>query len=281
MSSAQHTLECRVSLSLWNALRAEHVRTGDSISHIVERALAAELDVVHHSLFQVSTSAALVEGVFGGCTRVSDLRRHGDFGLGTFDGLDGEMLMLDGQCFQIHPGGTAEVTADDMMIPFATITRFVADRTHRLQQADSYQHLKDQLDCLRPSNNIFVGFRVDGVFTNLSLRAACRAEPGENLVQAIEHQSKFHIDHAEGTLVGFWSPSYSSAISVPGYHFHFINAAKDVGGHVFDLSGVFLNVGVHQETDIHLAIPETKQFLEVDLDHDSRSALDAAEKEPM
>jgi len=279
MPSNERHLQCRISRSLQKALQEEQVRTGDSISHIVERALANELDVVHHSLFQVSTSSALVEGVFGGCIRVQDLRRHGDFGLGTFDGLDGEMVMLNGRCVQVHPGGFAEVASDDMLVPFAMVTRFVADRTCRLEQAASYQDLQEQLDHLRPSDNLFVGFRIDGVFTNLSLRAACRADQGENLVKAIEHQSKFHADKMEGTLVGFWAPPYSSAISVPGYHFHFINAAMNFGGHVFDLQGKPLQVGVHQETDLHLAIPETKQFLEVDLRNDSSNALKTAEKD--
>ena len=121
---------------------------------------------------------------------------------------------------------------------------------------------------------------MDGIFTSLSLRAACKAKPGEKLVEAIEHQSKFHADRAEGTLVGFWSPAYSSAISVPGYHFHFINTARTFGGHVFDLSAESLQISLHQETDIHLAIPETKQFLETDLQSAPGDGLDAAKKEP-
>lgn len=156
MSSEQANLQCRISQFLWKVLQAEHNRTGDSISHIVERALANELDVVHHSLFQVSTRSALVEGVFGGCTRVKDLLRHGDFGLGTFDSLDGEMVMLDGKCFQVHPKGKAAVAPDDAMIPFATITRFVADQSFALKEDFNYQQLQAQLDELRPSDNIFV-----------------------------------------------------------------------------------------------------------------------------
>jgi len=281
MSISQHDLRCRVSLSIWKALQAEHARTGDSISHIVERALANELDVLHHSLFQVSTSSALVNGVFDGCIRVGDLLRHGDFGLGTFDGLDGEMIMLDGRCFQVHPQGITEEVSNDRLVPFATITRFATDRTCRLERgATSYGDLQETLDCLRPSDNMFVGFRIDGVFRNLSLRAACRAEPGEDLLRAIRHQSEFHADQVTGTLVGFWSPAYSTAISVPGYHFHFINAARDFGGHVFDLRADPMDVGMHVETDIHLAIPETKQFLEVHLTGNANAALETAEQAP-
>ena len=66
---------------------------------------------------------------------------------------------------------------------------------------------------------------------------------------------------------------------MPGYHFHFINAAGTVGGHFFDLSAKGLRVGIHVETDIHLAIPETQQFMAADLAADTRDALERAERD--
>lgn len=278
MSFNHHQLQCRISHTLWTALQAEQRRTGDSIAHMVERALANELDLKHHSLFQVSTSSALVEGVFDGCTCVRDLKRHGDFGLGTFEGLDGEMVMLDGVCYQIRGGGMAHVVADSTLVPFATITRFVADQHFRVDQAGSLEELLNQIDGQRPSDNFFAAFRVEGSFENISLRAACKAEPGEKLVDAIEHQSQFVAAQQLGTLVGFWAPAYAKSISVPGYHFHFINAAGNFGGHVFDLSAKELQVSMHVETDVHLAIPETQQFMAADLASDTSSALELAEK---
>ena len=279
MSVNRHQLQCRISRTLWTALQAEQSRTGDSIPHIVERALANELDLKHHSLFQVSTSSALVEGVFDGCTCVHDLKRHGDFGLGTFEGLDGEMVMLDGVCYQIRAGGKAHEVVDSTFVPFATITRFFADHTFRIDEAGSFQELLRQMDRQRPSDNLFAAFRVEGCFQTISLRAACKAEPGEKLVDAIEHQSQFGAEQETGTLVGFWAPPYATSIGVPGYHFHFINAEGNFGGHVFDLSAKQLQVGMHVETDIHLAIPETEQFLSADLAADTRADLERAEKD--
>ena len=277
MSISTHQLECRVSQTLWKAIEAECKRTGDSVAHVVERALANELDLKHHSLFQVSTSSALVEGVFDGCTSVRDLKRHGDFGLGTFEGLDVEMVMLESVCYQVGSGGTACVVAEETLVPFATVTRFCSDETFQIEAAVSFKDLLDQIDQRRPSNNLFVAFRVDGHFREISMRAACKAEPGEKLVDAIGHQSQFHAERQKGTLVGFWAPTYATSIGVPGYHFHFINDAGTYGGHVFDLSGDNFQVGMHVETDIHLAIPETQQFLSADLSADHRAALERAE----
>ena len=189
------------------------------------------------------------------------------------------MVMLDGVCYQIRAGGVSHEVVDSTFVPFATITRFVADQNFRVDEAGSFEELLSQIDRQRPSGNLFAAFRVEGSFQNISLCAACKAEPGEKLVEAIEHQSQFGAEQETGTLVGFWAPSYATSIGVPGYHFHFINAAGTFGGHVFDLSAKGLRVGMHVETDIHLAIPETQQFMAADLAADTRDALERAEKD--
>ena len=98
------TLTCDVSAATMQALLARRARTGEPLSQLVEAALGGALDG-RATLFQVSTAGALVRGIFDGVVTVGELKRHGDFGLGTFDGLDGEMIALDGRFFHIHPGG--------------------------------------------------------------------------------------------------------------------------------------------------------------------------------
>jgi len=79
-----------------NALETRVRTTGEPLNHIVMRALADHLEVPHATLFQVSTSGALVEGISQGVVTVGELKRHGDLGLGTFADLDGEMVVVDG-----------------------------------------------------------------------------------------------------------------------------------------------------------------------------------------
>ena len=277
MPSSRHKLHCQISQSLWNAIQSQLKDSGESLSHLIERSLANELKMTQHTLFQVSTSRALVEGVFGGYTTVEQLKQFGDFGLGTFDQLDGEMILLDGHCYQaLQEGGIHEVD-DEATVPFATVTRFSTDHAFQLKQVSSFSDFTNQLDQIKPSSNLFAGFRVEGNFKTLALRAACRAEKEEKLVEAISHQSVFSVDDVVGTLVGFWAPPYSSAISVPGYHFHFVDEKRKLGGHVFDLTAESLEVAVHLENEIHLALPETREFLEADLQSDGSEKLKSAE----
>jgi acetolactate decarboxylase len=109
------------------------------------------------------------------------------------------------------------------------------------------------------------------------LRAACRANPGEDLVSATSHQSEFEAVNVRGTLVGFWSPPYATSFNVPGYHFHFVSDDRTFGGHVLDLSEGVFEVAVHIESDVHVALPATAEFLAADLRGDTAEALDIAE----
>jgi acetolactate decarboxylase len=246
------------------------------MSTVVDRALSTAFDLNRHSLFQVSTSNALVQGVFRGAVTVGDLKRHGDFGLGTFEGLDGELVMLDRVCYRATGGGVVTSPPDDAYVPFAVVTHFHPD----LSLATGSRSLADfttVVDASRPSENLFVGIRVEGRFEKLALRAACAAEPGESLLEATAHQSEFTVGDVEGTLVGFWAPLYARAVNVPGYHFHFISKDEGLGGHLLDMEAGHLEVGIHVESELHVAIPETEEFLIADLSGDHQEALHQAE----
>jgi acetolactate decarboxylase len=270
-------LSCDVSEGVWKAIEQERLRSGESLSAIVERALAAALEVEYHSIFQVSTSNALVQGVFRGAVTVRTLKEHGDFGLGTFEGLDGELIMIDGVCHRATFGGAVNVVDDDARVPFAVMTRFADDLHSTAERRCTLADLTRLLDDLRPSENLFAAVRVDGIFRRLMLRAACPAAPGEGLVEAVQHQSEFSAPQREGTLVGFWAPVYSGAVNIPGYHFHFISSDRSFGGHVLDLEADGLEIGIQVESELHLAMPDTPEFLQADLAGQHEAALHQAE----
>jgi acetolactate decarboxylase len=272
-------IDCVVSESVWRAVEARRLRNQEILGETVDALLSEALELERHSLFQVSTSNALVEGVFGGITTVGDLLQHGDFGLGTFASLDGEMIIVDGECFRATVKGVVSMVDNDREVPFAVMTRFVADLSDEVESEVDLPALTGRIDGLRPSQNLFVGIRVDGLFDELTMRAICRARPGEGLVEATGHQSEFGISGVRGTLVGFWSPEYSKSVSVPGYHLHFISDDRNLGGHVLGLRGSGLTVRLHTESDLHLALPETVEFLTADLAGDHQPELDKAESE--
>jgi acetolactate decarboxylase len=270
-------LELEISESVWSEVQRIHEDTGENPSRIVDSALSRAFDLDRHSLFQVSTSNALAQGVFAGAVTVGELRRHGDFGLGTFAGLDGELVMVDGECFRATGGGVVVEADDALEVPFALVTRFAADVIEDIETVTGIEALERELDRARPSENLFAGIRIEAELESLAMRAACPARPGEGLLEATRHQSEFTAGGARGTLVGFWAPQYARSVGIPGYHFHFISEDRTIGGHVLDLIAGAVRAEVQTESELHLAIPETVEFLTADLSGDHREAIEAAE----
>ncbi len=269
---------CPVSSQLWQQVQQKAKHHGITEQAFVEQALNYYLSLEQHTLFQVSTSGALVKGVFHGGMRVSEFRQHGDFGLGTFAGLNGEMIMLEGQCYQAKGGGITKLAGDDRLIPFCVGTHFNESDRKTLSDIDSISTLEQQLDLFRKSDNYFLAIRIDGTFQQLQLRTACRASPGEDLVTATRHQSQFSLADISGTLIGFWTPAYAYTFNVAGYHFHFLSDDRQWGGHVLDASSTVLSIQLQEESNLHVLMPDSDEFRSADLTGDPSADLAIAEK---
>jgi acetolactate decarboxylase len=243
----------------------------------VRTALADYLHVSHSTLFQVSTSAALVQGVYQGAVRVGTLREHGDHGLGTFEHLDGEMVVVDGRCFQVRSDGSVHEVADDVLSPFAVVTHFVPQDTIAFDDCRDLAHLMSTFDRLRHTDNFFFAVRVDGHFDYVKTRAMCKTAEGVPLVVAAAHQPEFEFENLAGTLVGFWTPEYAKTVNIPGYHLHFLSQDHQHGGHLLQCRGRQLRLQSQREGVLSIALPETEDFLKADLRQDPSAALARAE----
>jgi acetolactate decarboxylase len=229
-------------------------------------------------LHQTSLITALLEGCYDGVISCGELRRQGDFGIGTFDRLDGEMILLEGTIFQAKADGSVVRAADSQRVPFAAVAKFKADQTRALGRAADLNALKVQLDALRASDNRFYAIRVEGVFDAVKFRSVpAQVKPYPKLIEVAAHQPVFERKVIQGTLVGFWCPEYAKTLNLPGYHLHFISADRKSGGHVLECS---LRQGTGQSgslAEVHLALPRTGEFDAVQLGGDSTRALKAAE----
>jgi acetolactate decarboxylase len=232
-----------------------------------------------NTLYQVSTATALVEGIYQGAVRVGTLREHGDLGLGTFEDLDGEMVIVDGNFYQVRSDGSVLKVDDSVLSPFAAITVFSPEPAITLEHCPDLAHLTSRFDALRLSDNLFFALRADGKFDYIHTRAMRRTKEGVPLVQAAAVQPEFEFHDISGTLVGFWTPEYAKSFNVPGYHLHFISADRTRGGHLLQCRGTNLRLQIQREGDYHIALPETEDFLKADLRRDPSVDLKQAEGE--
>ncbi len=188
-----------------------------------------------NTLYQVSTIDALLQGVYDGILPIGKLKTHGDFGLGTLDGLDGEMMALDSNYYQFKTDGIAYPISDKMTTPFATVTNFKADKNYSLEKPMNMTELEHYLDLNLPSENFFYAIRVDGNFSYLKARSVPKQnKPYPKLVDVVSNQTIFEFKNVSGTLVGFRTPDYMNDVNVAGYHLHFATTDRSSDGHVIN-----------------------------------------------
>lgn len=272
------TLSWEIPESLSEALEKRSRATGEDTETFVMRVLQRVLGKPLHTLFQVSTSRALVQGVYQEAVSSARLLCHGDFGLGTFDQLDGEMVILQGVVYQIRSDGTVHRIDGDIGTPFATVLYFSPDVDVLVEGINSFAALCSICDKHRDSQNVFYAFRVDGVFSSIHTRAMRRTQNGVSLKTAAVTQPEFRFENVEGTLVGFWSPQFVASVDIPGYHFHFLSKDRTKGGHVLECAGSNLSLQVETVKELHLSLPDTEEFLRADLTADVSKDLSAAEE---
>ena len=264
--------------SIYTALHARMSAEKETADHILSAALAQYLDRPLHTLFSVSTSTAIVEGLYQGALRISRLLEHGDFGMGTFINLDGEMVVLDGVAYQIAAGSVVRIAQPDTLIPYAVVTHFKEEASNKDAAFGSFNGATGLCDAMRVSENLFYAFRIDGHFDTVSARVMRPVGHGTGLADAAQKQEELAFQNVTGTIVGLWTPGYASSLSVPGHHFHFISDDRTRGGHVLDCAARRVTIRACSIADFHVALPETVEFLRADLSHDPNADLMTAER---
>lgn len=236
----------------------------------------------HHGtneIFQVSTLNAILQGAYDGVVTYGHLRQHGDFGLGTFNGLDGEMVMVDGQVYQIKVDGSVSPVDDAMQTPFAVVEFFEPTWRRTIDQPLTLAELPELLHSHFASDNYFYAVRLDGHFAHVKARSVARqVKPYPPLVEVTKTQSIFALENVTGSLVGFRFPDYTQGLNMPGLHLHFITDDRQAGGHVLDFQLTQGELTVEHTAAFQLELPETEEFSQAGLDFDNRELVRQAEQ---
>jgi acetolactate decarboxylase len=216
-------------------------------------------------LFQVSTLDALRLGIYEGSFTVGQLKEHGNFGLGTYEGLDGEMIVLDGHYYHFKSDGTVSESEDSDKTPFAAVTTFKPDFHYSVNVA-SMSQLGDIVDGILPSKNLFYALRVHGQFKSVSTRAIPKQLlPYPPLADAVLKESVFSYSNIVGTAVGIRSPAFVKGINQVAYHFHFVSDDKKSGGHALSFTTGQVTVEIQTLRQNLIWLPENQPFLSATL----------------
>lgn len=232
----------------------------------------------YHTIFQASTIDALLDGNYEGDISFAELGAHGDFGLGTFDALDGEMVGLDGVFYQVKADGRAYKVDERTKTPFAVVTFFEPGLLRQLSTPMDYAALRAYLDEVAGDVATCHAVRVEGHFDYVKTRSVPRQKkPYPPLAEAVKYQPTFEFQDIRGSLVGFRFPDYVQGLNVSGYHFHFITEDRSAGGHLLECRMIRGELRIDHESDLRLKLPAGVGEAIPDLAASKRDALKSIE----
>ena len=221
------------------------------------------------TVYQVALLQSLTQGYYDGIINVSDLKTHGDIGIGTFEGVNGEMIVLDGKVYQALSDGSVQEAADTETVPFSNVTFFDSDVTVDMTEIENMAAFKSALDktVSEKGKNMFYMIKVNGTFEKMLVRSELKQEkPYKTLDKALEtDQREFNYENIAGTVVGLYCPDYMSGLNAAGWHFHFISDDKTKGGHILELSFKNAKAELDITPSFDLALSDNADFQSMEL----------------
>ncbi|MCF2505161.1 acetolactate decarboxylase [Dyadobacter sp. CY107] len=226
-------------------------------------------------MYQYSIIDALMAGVFDGNLRVGDLKPRGDFGVGTFNKVDGELIMLKGKVYKMSADGSVKEVSDSDSTSAAFVKFFKADTTIYFNEPNlSYEKLQEYLVEKLNANTIYA-IKITGSFSSMTTRAASPAKPPYTTLTAHlgEHQKLFNYNNTTGTCVGFLLPPYLARTNVPGFHLHYLADDLKAGGHIFKFNTNSVAVEIDFAKGFTIENNTNAEFLNVNLKPDRGAEL--------
>jgi acetolactate decarboxylase len=237
------------------------------------QSMAKPAEVQNDTLYQVSLLNALMLGEYDGILPVSLLTQEGDIGIGTFDTLDGEMILLDGITYKAKADGKVVVVQGSETVPFASVTFFDAEISEKIENLVGLEALKTQLEQIlfehsQDLNSFYVA-KIEGFFPLVHVRSVpAQEKPYKRLSEIAETQKEYVYENLEGTIVAFRCPTYVEGINLPLWHLHFLSADKSKGGHLLDANLAEGTIQLDSMREFHLLLPQSESFAQMDIAHD-------------
>jgi len=232
---------------------------------------------------QVALLQSLAQGYFGGTVTAGQLRALGDTGIGTFKGLNGEMIVLDGTVYQALGDGRVVVVPDTEIIPFSNVTFFDKDISVKLADIADKAALEAVLNrtVQEKGANSFYMIKIHTEFPSILFRSEYGSEePYPTLVEALkDKQTEFTEKNIKGTLVGLYCPSYMGELNSVGWHFHFLSDDKQKGGHILELSIKEGTAYLDQTDKFAMILHNDKKFHDLNLAKDMKEDIRSAEQD--
>lgn len=208
-------------------------------------------------VLQVATNDTFVQGNYDGKLTLTKLKSFGDMGIGTFHRLDGTMILINGDIYQIHANGEVTIPSDSQTTPFATVTLFEPTYDREINQIFTLDQLKSKLNQIVENQNVFCFYYIRGHFKNITFyNLPIQRKPYAPIAEVLKKRETRQVKETYGSLVGIRVPAYLSGLQQEGFTFYFLNEARNNGGYVEN--AIIQNPHIridHQHQWLHLYMP--------------------------
>ena len=235
-----------------------------------------------NKMYQVSTLQALALGYSRAVVNVGELLQEGDTGLGTFEDVNGEMIVMDGHCYRADHNGSVTVVPSETGVPFAAVAKLNGEQQFSLRNMPDLTAIRTELTRKieeRFGLNSMHIVRIDGLFGKVDARSEVPYRSHHVTLKEILGltQKAFIFENIRGSLVGVYFPDYMDGINMPGWHLHFLSEDRSKGGHVFDVSIVEGETKVDRITSIYINLPSEAAFDTYSLKQDLQDEIKSVE----
>lgn len=197
----------------------------------------------------IGTFDYLVQPDYDGLAPVRDGVRGATIGLGTFDRLDGELVLIGGTTYRVGIDGIPRVVSTSRTTPWVEAVRFTPQASMRVPAGTECSALAPLIDDLAGTTGGMVAARLIGTFDVLTARSVpAQSQPYLPLAEVVATQTVFPLTDVSATLVGFRTGPDLMGVGAPGLHLHGLTKARDAGGHI---------LGCTVGTDVRLSIQRT------------------------
>jgi len=230
------------------------VVVASAIAMVLPAAAAPRTD---DDLVQVGTFAYLTQPDFRGLAAIGSVLTDETLGLGTFDNLDGEFVMVGGRAYQVKTDGVPRPVDPDLRTPFLQAVRFQPERSGPVPPGTRCDQLTPIIDTLAGSTDRIVAVRVRGTFSDLEARSVSPVPPPfKPLAEVVASQTVFPRGSVRAVLVGFRQGTTALGVGQPGLHLHGLTASHNAGGHILSCAaGPDVQITIDTVPQVRLATP--------------------------
>src|SRR3989338_1091334 len=169
------------------------------------------------TVYQFGVAQAFLSGLYEADWRFDQIKGFGNFGHGTFNGVAGELIVLEGKFYRVDETGKVFVVEGEEKTPITTLVQFEPTHQEKCSATASFASLNEKLFKKFTQPKFIYAIKLEGVFSSLAIRSETpQPKPYQPMDKSfLPTQRKFHHENIQGTLVGFYIPDYFQRLLLP------------------------------------------------------------------